>query len=52
MGALLKVVDILPFDYFLETVREELSKKFPGRDKIVEGNIEAIRRAYQEVKVG
>jgi len=52
MGALLKVVDILPFEYFIERVREDLSKKFAGREKIVEGNIEAIRRAYQEVKVG
>jgi len=52
MGALLKVVDVLPFDDFLQRMRNDLTKKFHGRQSIVEGNINAIRRAYEEVKVG
>lgn len=52
MGALLKVVEILPFEEFIGRMREDLSKKFRGRDEIVEGNLKAIRRAYEEVKVG
>jgi len=51
MGALLKLVKVLPFDYFLERMREDLSKKFKGREKIVDGNIKAMRRAFEEVKV-
>ncbi len=52
MGALLKLVDILPFDSFLATVKEDLAKKFHGRLNIVEGNLNAMRRAYEEVRVG
>jgi len=28
MGALLKLVEVLPFDYFLERMKEDLSRKF------------------------
>lgn len=52
MGALLRVVDILPFEDFLDRMEKDLSKKFHGRQNIVEGNIQAIRRAYEEVKMG
>ncbi len=51
MGALLKLVEILPFDYFVESMTEDLSKRFKGRDEIVEGNIKAIQRAFEEVSV-
>ena len=51
MGALLKLVEVLPFDYFLERMKEDLSRKFAGREKIVEGNIDAMRRAFEEVKL-
>lgn len=51
MGALLKLVNVLPFDYFLERMKEDLSRKFAGREKIVEGNIDAMRRAFEEVKL-
>jgi Pyruvate/2-oxoacid:ferredoxin oxidoreductase gamma subunit len=34
----------------LEDTKNKLSKKFAGRPKIVEGNINAIKKAYQEVK--
>lgn len=52
MGALLKLVNILPFEKFLETVKEDLTRKFHGRMNIVEGNLMAMRRAYEEVQVG
>ncbi len=51
MGALLKLVEVIPFDYFIERMKEDLSKKFKGREQIVEGNILAMRRAFEEVKV-
>lgn len=52
MGALLKLVDILPFEDFLERVKEDLTKKFHGRMNIVEGNLNAMRRAHEEVQLG
>lgn len=52
MGALLKVVDVLPFEDFIERMSKDLTKKFHGRMNVVEGNINAIRRAYEEVKLG
>lgn len=51
MGALLKLVEILPFEEFIERMRADLTAKFLGRENIVEGNIKAIRRAYEEVKL-
>lgn len=51
MGALLKMVEILPFEEFIERMRADLTAKFRGRENIVEGNIKAIRRAYEEVKL-
>jgi len=47
LGALIKVLPLLPFDEFLSAVEERLSHKFPK--DIVEKNIEAIKRAYEEV---
>lgn len=52
MGALLKVAPILPFETFIDRVRTDLSKRFHGRMDIVEGNIAAMRRAYEEVQAG
>ncbi|MBE3520151.1 MAG: 2-oxoacid:acceptor oxidoreductase family protein [Firmicutes bacterium] len=50
MGALMRLSGIIPFDLFLETIRKDLLKKFHGRTNVVEGNLKAIKRAYEEVK--
>lgn len=50
MGALLRVREIIPFEGFMERMKIDLGRKFHGRQNVVEGNLEAIRRAYQEVK--
>lgn len=50
LGALIKVTGILDFDRMLEDTEEKLKKKFAGREEIVKGNIESIKRAYEEVK--
>lgn len=49
LGALIKVMGILSLD----SVLEELKHKFSGRfsEKILQGNIEAVRRAYEEVQI-
>ncbi len=47
LGAFVKVSEILPFEEFLNSITDILSK-FP--QKIIDGNIRAIKRAYEEVK--
>ncbi len=49
LGALVRVTNILDFDGFLLDVTKKLQKKFRGREKLVDGNIKSIRRAYEEV---
>ncbi len=47
LGALIKVADLLS----LETVKEQIKKKFSHgfRPEVLEGNLRAIQRAYEEV---
>ena len=46
LGAFIKVSNILPFEEFLVSIEDILSK-FP--QKVIDGNIRAIKRAYNEV---
>ena len=50
LGALLKVMPIVT----LEAIQDKIKKKFINKlgDKKTEANLEAIRRAYNEVKIG
>ena len=50
LGALVKVSGLLNFESMLKNVKAKLSKKFASKPKLIEGNIEAIKRAYNEVK--
>ncbi len=50
LGALIKVSKLLEFEPMLESVKKRLEHKFPNRPDVVEGNIKAIVRAYEEVK--
>jgi len=50
LGALLKVVPIVPMDKLEEQVKKKFLKKI-GQKK-TDSNIAAIKRAYEEVKVG
>lgn len=50
LGALIKVSKLLDFNAMLESVRKRLEHKFPNRPDVVDGNIKAIKRAYEEVK--
>jgi len=47
LGALMKVSNMLEIDFFLESMKRVLAK-FP--QKIIDANMEAITRAYNEVK--
>lgn len=48
LGALIKVSKVLELDFFLESFKKVLGKKLP--QNIIDKNMEAIKRAYDEVK--
>ncbi|MDD3803208.1 MAG: 2-oxoacid:acceptor oxidoreductase family protein [bacterium] len=48
-GALIKATSILDFDKMLLDTEEKLKKKFKSKPEVVAGNINSIKRAYQEV---
>ena len=50
LGALLKVTGMLDFKETVEDMRKKLEKKFKSKPEVIEGNIKAIERAYNEVK--
>ncbi|MBI2873880.1 MAG: 2-oxoacid:acceptor oxidoreductase family protein [Firmicutes bacterium] len=50
MGALMRVSGILDYEDFMLSLRVQLTKKFKGKETIVEGNLRAVERAYQEVQ--
>lgn len=47
LGAVARTTDLVSLDTLLAEVEESFSKKFSS--KVVEGNLAAIRRAYEEV---
>jgi pyruvate ferredoxin oxidoreductase gamma subunit len=48
VGALTRITGLFPIDSVVEFLREDFGKKFPPR--VVEGNISAITRSYEEVQ--
>ncbi len=48
LGALIKASGILSIETIYRDIREKFAKKFP--EKIIEGNIRAVERAYKEVQ--
>ncbi|HCC69320.1 MAG TPA: pyruvate synthase [Nitrospiraceae bacterium] len=50
LGALCKVTNLASLDVLLKDVRKSFGKKFS--QKIIDGNLEATRRGYEEVREG
>jgi pyruvate ferredoxin oxidoreductase gamma subunit len=50
LGALCKVTGLVTLEHLLEDVRKSFGKKFA--QKIIDGNLEATRRGYEEVREG
>jgi len=50
MGALAKVSGILDFKEMLADTKGKLEKKFKSKPEVIEGNLKAIERAYNEVR--
>jgi len=50
LGAICKVTQLITLEHLLEDVKKSFGKKFA--QKIIDGNLEATRRGYEEVKEG
>jgi pyruvate ferredoxin oxidoreductase gamma subunit len=50
LGAMIRATGILDFQAMLRSIEMKLSEKFRGRKELVEANIRAVKRAYEEVK--
>lgn len=50
MGALVSATNLLKLEDLLEDTKRKLEKKFRNKPEVIEGNLEAIRRAYEEVQ--
>lgn len=50
MGALIKATGLLTLEEFVSDTRHKLEVKFRSKPEVIEGNIRAIERAYQEVQ--
>ncbi len=50
LGALCKITGLITLDHLLDDVRKSFGKKFA--QKIIDGNLEATRRGYEEVREG
>lgn len=50
LGAVCKITGLITLEHLLEDVRNSFGKKFS--QKIIDGNLEATKRGYEEVKEG
>ena len=50
LGALIKAADVVEMDVLLDNVKKSFGKKFA--QKVIDGNLDATRRGFEEVKEG
>ena len=50
MGALVKATNILALEGVLNDTRKKLEKKFARKPEVIDGNIQSIKKAYEEVQ--
>ena len=50
VGALIKATGILDFKEMIENMKHKLEKKFKSKPEVIEGNLKAIERAFNEVR--
>lgn len=50
MGALVAATGIMDITHLIEDTKHKLEKKFRTKPEVIEGNLKAIRAAYEEVK--
>ena len=50
LGALIRASSLLDFKEMLEDMKKKLEKKFRSKPEVVQGNLKAIERSYNEVR--
>jgi pyruvate ferredoxin oxidoreductase gamma subunit len=50
IGALVKATGLLNIDKLLKDMETKLKKKFASKPEIIQGNLNAVKRAYEEVR--
>lgn len=50
LGALIKATGLLDFNHMIEDLKKKLAKKFASKPEVIEGNLKAVKRAFDEVK--
>lgn len=50
LGAMAAATGILDFDRLMKDLEKKLSKKFASKKEIIAGNLNAVKRAHEEVK--
>jgi pyruvate ferredoxin oxidoreductase gamma subunit len=50
LGAMVKATNLLHYEAMITDTEDKLKKKFAAKPEVVKGNMEAIKRAYNEVK--
>ena len=50
LGALVKITGIMEIDKLLKDIEKKLKVKFASKPEVIKGNLEAIKRAYKEVR--
>lgn len=50
IGAMIKVTGFLNLEDLLKDTQKKLEKKFRNKPEVIKGNLDAIKKAYQEVK--
>lgn len=50
IGALIGATGLLPIEAFMDDTKRKLEKKFASKPEVIDGNLKAIRAAYEEVK--
>ena len=52
LGAVVKVSHVIDQERFISDMRESFQHKFRGKENLIEGNMEALKKSLEEVKVG
>ena len=52
LGAVVKVSGVIDQDKFISDMKESFEHKFEGRNKLIEGNMQALVKSMEEVKEG
>ncbi len=50
LGALIKASGLLDFSHMMEDLKKKLSKKFASKPEVIDGNLNAVKRSFEEVK--